>query len=309
MPERSTPVSLDGQAKILHGIARWGLDHTGWKLDTSWFPNDHAANGDRVPEPGLGMSTFAERSFCMFSRYSVVAWFLLVLAVANPLYAQGTSAAKPIVLRYDFHKGPQGWIPGFAEYSLDSLESYQLKANIARLPKEVHAKNRGYRIQGMNRSDDLFMYLSRQIGREVGLVPNQKYELKYDVKFASDAPSGGFGIGGSPGESVFLKVGAFPWRPKAYLGSGAYARYFLFNVDKGNQSNSGYYMSVAGDVTNGRDADLPNQFVSIHRSHTHTELISTTNKSRLWLLVGTDSGYEGFTRLYYQEIRVTLTPK
>jgi hypothetical protein len=27
---------------------------------------------------------------------------------------------------------------------------------------------------------------------------------------------------------------------------------------------------------------------------------------RLWLMVGTDSGYEGLTRLYYTGIRVTL---
>lgn len=222
---------------------------------------------------------------------------------------QAQTSPRTIVLNYDFNRGMQGWVPGFAEYSLDSLETYELRAGMARLPQELGSKQRGLMIQGMNRSDDLFMYLAKRVGREVGLVPNQKYELKYEVKFASDAAAGSFGIGGSPAESVFFKVGAFPWRPKAYLGTGAESRFMLFNVDKGAQSNSGYYMSVAGDIANGRDPDLEPQYASVSRVHVHSEYISTSAKARLWLLVGTDSGYEGITRLYYQNIKVTLTPK
>ncbi|MBL8890330.1 MAG: hypothetical protein JNL67_10155 [Planctomycetaceae bacterium] len=245
----------------------------------------------------------------MFMRLFLFFVVGLWLIGVNGDAVQAQPSPKTIVLKYDFNRGLQGWVPGFAEYSLDGLETYQLEARIARLPKEVDSRKRGLRIQGMNRSDDLFMYLAKQVGRDVGLVPNQKYELQYEVRFASDAAAGSFGIGGGPAESVYLKVGAFPWRPKAYLGTGVYHRFMLFNVDKGDQSGSGYYMSVAGDIANGRDPELPPQFASVTRTHVHTEHVSTTAKSRLWLLVGTDSGYEGLTRLYYQEIKVTLTPK
>ncbi len=36
--------------------------------------------------------------------------------------------------------------------------------------------------------------------------------------------------------------------------------------------------------------------------------VTTGDDGGLWLIVGTDSGFEGETRLYYTTIEVTLTP-
>ena len=36
--------------------------------------------------------------------------------------------------------------------------------------------------------------------------------------------------------------------------------------------------------------------------------VATDSEGRLWLIVGTDSGFEGLTRLYYARISYTLTP-
>ena len=81
------------------------------------------------------------------------------------------------------------------------------------------------------------------------------------------------------------------------------------NVDKSNQSQSGQAASVTGDIANGRPCDFgPYPYVSIQRTHQHTSLVNANSKGEIWLLVGTDSGFEGLTGLYYQRIDVTLTP-
>ena len=58
----------------------------------------------------------------------------------------------------------------------------------------------------MNLPDDLFMFLKRRLGTDDGIVPGQKYRITYTMVFASSAPSGAAGIGGAPGESVFIKA-------------------------------------------------------------------------------------------------------
>ena len=42
--------------------------------------------------------------------------------------------------------------------------------------------------------------------------------------------------------------------------------------------------------------------------HQHTSLVNANSDGELWLLVGTDSGFEALTAIYYQRIDVTLTP-
>ncbi len=83
------------------------------------------------------------------------------------------------------------------------------------------------------------------------------------------------------------------------------------NVDKGNQSQSGTAASVAGNIANGIPCEQASPyypFALIERSHQHTTNVKANANGELWLLVGTDSGFEGLTRLYYQSIRVKLIP-
>ena len=70
----------------------------------------------------------------------------------------------------------------------------------------------GLYIQGHNRSDDLFMFFKKQVG---GLKTDAAYTVVLSLDLATNVPTGSFGIGGSPGESVFVKAGAStaePWR-------------------------------------------------------------------------------------------------
>lgn len=209
---------------------------------------------------------------------------------------------------FNFANGEEGWEAGFSDLPAGAEEQFMLSAAIAPLPEEI-ASSTGFEIAGFNQSDDLFMFLKRRLGPEDGVERSAEYQVRFRVIFASNAPTGCAGIGGAPGESVYVKAGATPTEPRVIQELGE----LRLNVDKGNQSQGGPAASVAGDIANGIDCeevvDLDSSgFVTIQRVHIHTELVTATASGELWLLVGTDSGFEGLTRLYYRRIDVELVP-
>jgi len=234
----------------------------------------------------------------------------VVVVVGLIIYAVVTGISSSVRLEFDFRQGAQGWEAGFAEYSRE-MEGMMLEAETRALPSELGINGTGYYLQGMNHSDDLFMFLKRQLGSDDGVVPGQEYRVMFTIVFASNAPSGAMGIGGAPGESVFLKAGASTAKPEVYLDSDT--GYYVINVDKGSgNSGNGTAASVIGHIANGLSAgevDMENPpYVSLVRQHEHQRTVTASPDGELWLLVGTDSGFEGLTGIYYQSIAVTLAP-
>lgn len=81
------------------------------------------------------------------------------------------------------------------------------------------------------------------------------------------------------------------------------------NVNKGNQSLSGKAASVVGNIANGNEpAAEADRYVSLIRTHVHGFQATASSAGDLWLLIGTDSAFEGTTALYYQRIEVELIP-
>jgi hypothetical protein len=178
----------------------------------------------------------------------------MVVATGLIICAVLTAMSSSIRLEFDFCHGAQSWEAGFAEYAPEMEDMMQLEAGIRPLPSELEIEGTGYYLQGMNHSDDLFMFLKRRLGTDDGVVAGQEYRIKFTIVFASNAPSGATGIGGSPGESVFLKAGASTMEPEVYLDSDA--GYYLMNVDKGPGNNdSGEAALVIGHIANGLSAD------------------------------------------------------
>jgi len=220
--------------------------------------------------------------------------------------------AQIIELDYNFRGGTLGWTADFADYPPNTNADnslYELDARLRFMPRKLtRVPRRGFYLRGHNRSGDLFMFLKRRLTTADGIVAGQTYRIEYVITLASNAPSRCVGIGGAPGESVFLKVGASSIEPLAVLQPNGYLR---MNVDKGNQAQSGTAASVAGNIANGIPCEqaLPSYpFALIQRSHQHTSNVTANEGGELWLLVGTDSGFEGLTKLYYQSIRVKLIP-
>jgi hypothetical protein len=87
-------------------------------------------------------------------------------------------------------------------------------------------------------------------------------------------------------------------------------------VDKGNQATGGTAASVVGNVANGIPCDeaigggeeTSPPWVSLARVHVHEFFVRANANGEVWLLVGTDSGFESTTALYFQRIHTELIP-
>jgi hypothetical protein len=211
---------------------------------------------------------------------------------------------ESIVIDSDFRQGADGWQAAFAEYGDPTFAD--LQSGLRPLPAELKETGTGFLLSSINRSDDTFMFLKRRLGADAKLNADQLYQAVFDIRFASDVPTGCGGIGGAPGEHVVMKAGATSIEPIATPPA------YRLNVDKGNQSNDGPAGSVLGNIANGIPCSVEalkeRTFVSLWRSHAHPTVVRTDFQGQLWLMVGTDSGFEGETTLYYENIRVRLVP-
>ena len=215
---------------------------------------------------------------------------------------------RELTFAWDFREGAQGWTPGYADtpYSLPdgTVESqYRIRSGIEPLPAGIALLGDGFVQSSLNNSDDIFMYMFRRLSGADGLSAAEEYMLTFDIRFASDAPAGLAGWGGPRAESVIVKAGGVPREPAIIVEDNDR----LINVDKGNQSNGGSEMSVAGDIRNGLGED-GTIYNIVQRKHTHSQPVRADRAGRLWIIVGTDSGNEGIVTLYYTRISVRLTP-
>ncbi len=167
----------------------------------------------------------------------------------------------------------------------------------ADLPTEVNQNSKALRISGRNLSDDLFMFMKKEIS---GLKPNRTYLLSVQVELASQYPEQSVGIGGSPGASVFVKAGGSTIEPRSVADGDNYR----LNLDKGNQAQGGENLVVIGTV------GIPGtefKYRLIERDNLRQPVrVKSDAAGKLWVIVGTDSGFEGTTTLYYNTITVTL---
>lgn len=231
--------------------------------------------------------------------------YLIFLAVATTI-ALGCSDGgdEGIVLSsftYDFNEEMHGWQPGFSDYPIgkDDSSFYELKYVYTNVPASI-GTSKSIMISGNNHSDDLFMYLKKKLE---GLKPDAYYSLTFTVELISNASSNLSGIGGSPGESVFLKAGASSIEPKSIKQSDKY----VMNIDKGNQSQSGTEMITIGNIAS---TEPSSEYAAISRSSSIYNVpfqAKTNSNGELWIIVGTDSGFEGITTLYYTKISVVVS--
>ena len=205
-----------------------------------------------------------------------------------------------VELDFSFETDADGWVVDFADLPEDYDQSiYELDGGHRALPDGLDGA--GIYVQGHNRSDDLFMYLKRRVD---GLTPAASYAVSATVDLATNAALASVGIGGSPGSSVYVKAGASTAEPEAAPDSTGHLR---MNIDKGNQSRGGSQMAVLGTV--GHPDIVGNEFrLKTLDSMDGTVVVEADDSGGAWLIVGTDSGFEGLTRLYYDRISFTLTP-
>ena len=204
-----------------------------------------------------------------------------------------------LTLTYDFSHGVQGFVADFADYPPAHREIFELTSDYRPLPSPLTPDSALF-ISGVNRSDDLFMFFKGQVG---GLVPGAAYEVSVSVEIATDTPAGCFGIGGAPGESVWIKAGASQAEPVPVL-EGTWLR---MNIDIGSQSNGGEDAIVLGNITNSRSCEQPRQWErKAFEAQSIPASVSASDNGQVWLLFGVDSGFEGRADIYFTRATATF---
>lgn len=226
---------------------------------------------------------------------------LVSLVACNGSNGNGSSDAE-VGPSFDFQEEIQSFTAGFADYSVDQEASFELDSGWEEVP-DVADRN-GFMLTGKNLSDDLFMFIKRQI---TGLEPGTLYDVTFEVEIATPEGENCPGAGGSPGTSVYVKAGMTPVEPKAVDdGSG----FLLMNVDKSNQGSGGSDAIVIGDMAGTTmSCDRSTFELKSLDSEGQAFTVMTDDQGRAWLLLGTDSGFEATTRVYFTRVAVHLQPR
>ncbi|RYG01066.1 MAG: hypothetical protein EOO07_34655 [Chitinophagaceae bacterium] len=221
------------------------------------------------------------------------------LHVGNPLPANN----KTITI--DFNNDAEGWNAGFADYPAGQETFYELASSHTTLPASLGQNRKGIKISGNNHSDDLFMFITKKFN---GFEPNTRYEIDFEVTIGTNVHSGCSGIGGSPGDSVYVKAGAAKMEPKPVNdGTG----FYLLNIDKNNQGSGGSDVMLVGNIANGVECDDadPSYKKKLLKSEAGKFTTYSDAMGAIWVIFGTDSGFEGTTTLYFVDALVKATKR
>ncbi|MFD0669967.1 copper amine oxidase N-terminal domain-containing protein [Cohnella sp. GCM10027633] len=212
-----------------------------------------------------------------------------------------------IRLAYDFVKDDGGWKTGVADLPVDyQSQDFQIKTKVDAVKLADGTTVRGMLLGGMNRSDDLFLYMTKKLSGTDGLKPNTTYEVKLRFDLATEEADGSFGVGGSPASSVYVKAGVVGKAPAVVKDdSDASMPYYRLNLDKGNQSTDGKDVALLGNVAKPNADKSGFQLKKFERTFT----AKSNAAGELYVILGTDSGYEGLQTHYFTNIDLTLEAK
>jgi hypothetical protein len=203
----------------------------------------------------------------------------------------------------DFDQAAANW-PGWASETSDYTAGTAPTAVVFE-QREIpapFAPAKGYFIGGHNNSDDAFLYIKKQI---TGLVASTSYTFTAQVNFVSNTPSGCMGVGGAPGESVYVIAAASTTEPKAAADSAGYTK---VNIDRGNQGTPGAASTVLGNIGNGQPCDGSTRYVAKALRSATAITVKTDAEGKAWVLFGIDSGFEATSSIYLQNLSILFTP-
>lgn len=234
-------------------------------------------------------------------RYFLLATVLMLPACGSDVINLNSDTKQ---LYISFNESVTGWKHGVSDYAEGQLND-QYSAGQVELPSPLNTANqKGFKLSSNNHSDDMFMFVTKQFD---GLQANRLYDFDFEISFATNAQKNCVGIGGAPGESVTIKAGATKNEPKSVNnGNNTYS----MNIDKGNQSVGGADALAIGNFANDREcgnADTSYMKKTV-RSDRGRFSAYTDTEGKIWILFGTDSGFEGVTTIYFMQARVWATP-
>ncbi|GGG68023.1 stalk domain-containing protein [Paenibacillus radicis (ex Gao et al. 2016)] len=272
-----------------------------FKVNDSWLI-DKQGNKQKLPEKVVqtkGMIFVPVRNLAQ-AMGAQVTWneAAKTIAISSTLPETGSKT-----YRYAFDKDLEGWSGNFADLPVKYDQSiYELAFAREAIPGAGgSAANYGLKLKGMNRSDDLFMFLTKKVD---GLAKNTTYNAKLEFAMYTNEAGEMMGVGGAPGESVFIKAGVVTTEPKVVQINDTGDLYYRMNVDKGNQGTEGKDMKLVGNAVKPDSGKEGYQ----RKTFTYNVKVKSDSNGQLYIIIGSDSGYEGLSTLYFDDISLTLTP-
>lgn len=202
-------------------------------------------------------------------------------------------------LQFDFSQDDNGFTPIFADYPYEEggEEFYEFQHSYGEVP--IPGAGNGIFISGNNHSADLFMGYVKMLD---GFAPSRTYHFTMSFKLAIDVEDNLAGAGGAPGESVAVKCGITPTEPVAMVVESEALKYYRMNIDTGSQGSSGKDMIVVGDMAK-TENNRPGEY---EFKEFQAEFDAAANpRGEVFLIIGTDSGFEAVTAYYLDDISVS----
>jgi hypothetical protein len=225
-----------------------------------------------------------------------------IAVVLPPPVAAPPPTPVASTISVDFTKGIDGWTAGVADYADDS-EPTEAASGWSKLPPPVQGM--GYFLISHNNSDDVFTYTKHQVG---AFVPGAKYKLTFEMRYATSAALGCFGVGGARGESIYLVGAAVMDEPKLVKQVSGNSHRYRLNFDHGDQAVSGAQGKVLGLLgVEGLDCG-GNEFAAATRKSDEPVTVQADKDGKFWLVLGTDSAFEGTNAIYLLGAKVDVKP-
>ena len=226
-----------------------------------------------------------------------------IISTIGLLSGCGGSTSEPSIgtdINYSFAQNIDGWEFGYSDYT--TLTKPTDVEHIHTI-SPIQGASKALYMSGTNESSSLLLYATRKVN---GLLPKTIYKGKFTVTFASDTPAGCAGVGGSPGESVWLIGAASGTKPE----NRQTREDFRLNISRGNQSTAGDSSDVLGTIgVSGIPCTGNNRQAAIKSLGPSKWIPFTTDDTgSAWILVGLDSGFESYSRIWLQSIKFTYQP-
>jgi hypothetical protein len=214
------------------------------------------------------------------------------------------SDAPDQTYEYQFDEEPGDWSALFSNYGVGREDDFELESGYRSLPEPLDTDQTGFYLSGTNLSDDLNMFLKHRI---TGLQPETTYKVSFEVSIATDAPSGCVGAGGPPGEAVTVHTDASGLEPGRIVDDSREGGFYRLNLaeEYEGDAQSWYRATEIGDVANSRECEEGWQY-EMKTLSGGNRTATTDAEGGLWLLVGTRSGFEATTSLYYTGVKVNV---
>ena len=202
----------------------------------------------------------------------------------------------PPQISTSFTASLDGWVGEFADYE-DATAPTEVVWGLRPLPAPLSGQ--AYYTGGTNRSDDLFIYSRKKFG---GYAPSTSYLLRFEIEIATNQSSGCVGVGGAPGESVYVVAGAAPTKTVQVGGE------WRVNLDRGNQATPGPASQVLGNVANAVPDCGPQVYQTKVLKSTAPLAVTSNANGEIWVFFGIDSGFEARSAVFYKSIKVAVEP-